>query len=280
MLSKAFWCLFSPLVRQRWFRRRLNSFVLQAQVELGAGGGASVESSGEAMVFPLLFNQPVRCERKSFCIFDVGTNKGQYLDLALNSLLGRQFSVHSFEPSAATLALLKNKFGSLPDVHLNPFGLGGESGEFDLYSDAEASGLASLTRRRLDHLGIQHQMSERVRIETLDGYCGTHGIENIDLLKIDVEGHELDVLRGGEAIFSRRGVRVVTFEFGGCNIDTRTFVRDFWYFFMDFGMKSFHRIMPNGRLFRFEEYNETIETFRTTNFLVVLDEQIDTTALE
>ena len=123
-------------------------------------------------------------------------------------------------------------------------------------------------------------MSKRVEIETLDGYCGAHGIERIDLLKIDVEGHELDVLRGGEATFSRRGVRLVTFEFGGCNIDTRTYVRDFWYFFMDFGMKSFHRIMPCGRLFRFEGYNESIETFRTTNFVVVLDEQIDTAALE
>ena len=280
MLSKSLWSIFSLVFRQKRFRSRLSGFLLQAQAKLGAGGGASVESSGEAIAFRLLLNQPAQCRQKNLCIFDVGANKGQYLGLALNSLLGEQFSLHSFEPSAATFVLLENMFGGLPDVHLNPFGLGRESGEFEFYSDADASELGSLTRRRLHHLGIQHQRSERVRIETLDGYCGDHGIGTIDLLKIDVEGHELDVLRGGEAIFSRRGVRLVVFEFGGCNIDTRTFVRDFWYFFIDFGMKSFHRIMPCGRLFRLEGYNETIETFRTTNFLVVLDEQIDTTALE
>ena len=47
---------------------------------------------------------------------------------------------------------------------------------------------------------------------------------NPDLIKIDVEGHELDVLDSGRETVSR--VWVVQFEFGGYNIDTRTCFHD------------------------------------------------------
>lgn len=100
-------------------------------------------------------------------------------------------------------------------------------------------------------------------------------MESIDLVKIDVEGHELDVLYGGDSLFSQGRVRLVTFEFGGCNIDTRTYVRDFWQFFAARGMRSFHRIMPSNRLFRIERYHEGLEAFRTTTFVVVLDDLIE-----
>lgn len=213
-------------------------------------------------------------------MFDVGANRGQYLEAALRGLADRRCSIHAFEPSAAAFGILKQRFGQAPGVHLNAFGLGERAGEFNLFSDAEGSELASLTQRRLEHLGIHHERSERVRIETLDGYCASHGIGVIDLLKIDVEGHELEVLRGAAAMFSHRRIRIVTFEFGGCNIDTRTYLRDYWQFFAGQDMKSFHRIMPSGHLLRIEEYREDLESFRTANYLVVLDESIDTAPLE
>ena len=50
----------------------------------------------------------------------------------------------------------------------------------------------------------------------------------IDFFKIDVEGHEMDVLKGiGDKISN---IKLIQFEFGGCNIDTRCFFQDFWYF--------------------------------------------------
>jgi len=277
--SQIFWSFFSLLAGRPRLRRRLNSFLLQAQARLGVGSGGHVAVSGEAVLFRVLDEFTER-QQKDVCIFDVGANQGQYLDSIFRGLPGRRFSVHSFEPSAGTFKILNEKFGHVPNVHLNSFGLGRERGEFDFFSDAEGSGLGSLTHRQLEHLGIHHDRSERVIIETLDRYCADHGIQTIDLLKIDVEGHELDVLQGGVALFSRRGVRLLTFEFGGCNIDTRTYVRDFWDFFMRQGMLSFHRIMPCGRLFRIESYTESLEMFRTTNFVVTFDNGINTATLE
>jgi FkbM family methyltransferase len=54
------------------------------------------------------------------------------------------------------------------------------------------------------------ERSEKVRIETIDGYCGERGIERIDLLKLDVEGHELDVLNGGVEMFRKSAIGMVT----------------------------------------------------------------------
>jgi len=66
----------------------------------------------------------------------------------------------------------------------------------------------------------------------------------------------------GKAIFS---TKVIQFEFGGCNIDTRTFFQDFWYLLTKYGF-SFYRIAPKG-VFKQDSYNENLETFTTTNYL-------------
>jgi hypothetical protein len=87
----------------------------------------------------------------------------------------------------------------------------------------------------------------------------------IDLIKIDVEGHELLALEGfGEAI---NHVGVIQFEFGGCNIDSRTYFQDFWYFFKEKGF-VLHRITPFGPS-RVQNYSEFYENFTTTNYIAV-----------
>ena len=85
------------------------------------------------------------------------------------------------------------------------------------------------------------------------------------MVKIDVEGHELTALKGfGNAL---NATRVLQFEFGGCNIDTRTYFQDFWYFFkgQDF---EIYRITPVGAE-KITRYNERDEFFSTTNYIAV-----------
>ena len=135
-----------------------------------------------------------------------------------------------------------------------------------LHFNSVGSGLASLTKRRLDHFGIDFNKSEKVEISTIDNYCSENAINHIHLLKIDIEGHELDALAGARRMFDKKSIDIVTFEFGGCNIDTRTFFQDFWYFFSEINMKMF-RITPSGYLYPIESYNEIYEQFRTINFI-------------
>lgn len=62
-------------------------------------------------------------------------------------------------------------------------------------------------------------------------------------------------------------MRVLQFEFGGCNIDTRTYFKDFWQLA---SMEGFiiYRMAPVG-LVCIDRYRESDEFFSTTNFLAV-----------
>jgi len=238
--------------------------IIQKTMELtGVGSGGDVTDSGETAVIGKL----QQLISPPYCIFDVGANQGQFFNLLISNIKSDQYGIHCFEPSAHTFGILSATVNNNPNVVLNNIGLGKETGEFELYYNAPGTGIASLTKRRLDHFNIDFSKSEQVRIETLDNYCDENGITKIDLLKIDVEGHELDVLlSGSKKMFAQNAIKMVSFEFGGCNIDTRTFFQDFFYFFKDVGMDLF-RITPSGYLYPLTEYREILEQFRTTNFL-------------
>lgn len=180
-------------------------------------------------------------------------------------------SLHCFEPSIPTFELLLQRFKNTDEnIILNNFALGAQEQDATLYYDKQGSGLASLTKRRLDHFNISFEQSQKVHINTLDTYCKMHNIEHIHLLKLDVEGHELDVLNGAIELFSKNAIDIVTFEFGGCNIDTKTYFQDFWYFFKDKNM-SIYRILPNSKLYKIPEYREFYEQFVTTNYVAMKD---------
>ncbi len=97
-------------------------------------------------------------------------------------------------------------------------------------------------------------------------------IEEIDFLKIDVEGHELAVIAGGKGFFEGERVKIVQFEYGGCYIDARTLLRDFYEFFN--GMNySFFLLYPSWVL-PVPHYDQRLENFQYKNFLIVNNEVI------
>ncbi|HET9950327.1 MAG TPA: FkbM family methyltransferase [Candidatus Eisenbacteria bacterium] len=250
----------------RFVQALLERNVHVSQILMGIGSGDEVSSSGEAAAFRVLRAKA----EPPYCIFDVGSNKGQFLRLALDHVGTNDLSIHGFEPGRETFRVLAGSFEGDPRVRVNNVALGRAKGRAVLHYDRAGSGLASLTKRRLDHHRIDFSQSETVEVDTIDDYCSAHAIDRIHLLKLDIEGHELDALVGAASMFAAGAIDIVTFEFGGCNIDTRSFFRDYWHFFHDARFRLF-RIAPSGYLAPIGAYREVLEQFRTTNFIAIAE---------
>ncbi len=174
--------------------------------------------------------------------------------------------MHIFKPSKLNCKILVEKLSENKETYINSLALAEKAEKRSLYSDHEGSGNASLTKRNLDHFSINFNFSEEINTIRFDEYWEKYNkLENIDYVKIDVEGHELSVLKGfGDYLFK---TKIIQFEFGGCNIDTRSFFQDFWYFFQEKGFKIF-RITPKGPKL-IKKYSEYDEFFVTTNYIAV-----------
>lgn len=234
---------------------------------IGIGAGSDAIASGEEVLFKILKQRFTSAQ--PLCIFDVGANHGLFVKMIQRYLQGLPLQIHAFEPSQYSYGILCDSAKAYNNVTLNNIALGKQTGEAELYYDTDGSWLASLSKRRLDHFGIDFKYSEPIKIDTLDSYCLSCNVQQIDLLKLDVEGHELDVLQGAVRMLESQKIKMLSFEFGSCNLDSRTYFQDIFYFLKDYGMSNLFRITPSGYLSPLQEYQEIYEQFRTTNFIAL-----------
>jgi hypothetical protein len=136
-----------------------------------------------------------------------------------------------------------------------------------LHIPARPSGWMSLHPRGDSFAQDDHFSVRDVPVRRLDDMLHEHGVEHVDFLKMDLEGHELFALRGARGYLAQRRVSALSFEFGSANVNSRTFFRDLWEFLRPLGY-DVHRIIPGGRAVRVDRYDETLEFFRgATNYV-------------
>ena len=205
------------------------------------------------------------CKNAKPVIFDVGANKGQYLSMMLQQISSKyQPDIHCFEPQQKAFEKLKEVAKNQNHITLNNFALGSSKGEIDLYNDNAESEYGSLYPADYFQHDIKLSNKERIRIDTLDNYCQERNIEKIDFLKIDVEGHEVEVLKGAENYIASGKVDFIQFEFGLASIEARIFFKDFVLLLKDYDI---YRILPND--LELIHYSEYCEIFFVTNYLAV-----------
>jgi FkbM family methyltransferase len=253
-----------PRLQPLW--RRLHTLSVYG---MNYGGGGLIETSGEVWALANVVRRV--CENAAApVVFDVGANVGDYSLLVRRHLPSA--TVYAFEPAQSVYAELAKRLSARGDRG-GPFNLGFSDSEktVDLYSytvGGQEVSLISSIDRRLPTQAVEVKMraSERVRVETIDRFCEAEAVARIDFLKLDVEGHELSVLRGARRMLDERRVSVLQFEFGPANIYSRTYFYDFWSLLA--GGYDIFRIIPEG-VVPIPFYGEHLEVFLTTNYLAV-----------
>lgn len=238
----------------------------QALKGMGLVFDARIQESGERGVMGFVAAELRRRGVADAVVFDVGANVGHYSDAVIRAIDAA--TVWSFEPSQAAFRIMVDEVASRHPDRCRAFNIGFSDcpGEATLQADRQGSGLASLYQREAFARFPQESLArEQVRLETIDGFCNDNGIAHIHFLKIDVEGHEIAVLKGAQAMLDRKAIDFIQFEFGGCNIDSRTFLRDFWQRLDGFAIC---RVMKDG-LYRLTTYDEFDEIFAYQNFLAI-----------
>jgi len=149
-----------------------------------------------------------RCGGEIECVFDVGANIGQ----SAKRFKGYwpDARVFCFEPISTTFQNLVQNTTDLPKVSCYKSALGAHEGKERVWIKEE-SGRNSLNKRvNLPENGTGK--IEVVEMVTLDQFCRANGITRIDLLKLDVEGYEMDVLKGGQKMLASRSIRFIYTE--------------------------------------------------------------------
>jgi FkbM family methyltransferase len=175
--------------------------------------------------------------------------------------------IFAFEPHPQTYARLVSK---LPNVRAFNVGIGERQCKLTLhdYADGSGSAHASFVDGVIENIHRGKAVTWQVRVTTLDDIAATEGVDEIGLLKIDVEGMELAVLRGAQRLLERGAVKRIQFEFNEMNVLSRTLFADFHALLSP--RYHLYRLLPHGWL-SIDRYNPwTHEQFVFQNIVAEL----------
>lgn len=241
--------------------------ILQFYYELnGIGKYQNNKVSGEEYLLKKLSQFSFLIQEKSIVVFDIGANVGNYSKLISKYL--PQAQIYSFEPN------LKS-FNDLQSIKINNFncyqlGLSSSTCVMEMYDhSSQGSEHGSLYKESFSLVHrINNISSSTFNATTVDKFCKDNKIDVIDFIKIDVEGHDLDVIKGCQYLLLNNRIHLIQFEFTQINIISRVFLRDFYEILQKY---KIYRLDSNNLIPLFE-YQVSNEIFQYQNFLAVHEE--------
>jgi len=145
-------------------------------------------------------------KKDSISVIDVGTNKGQSIDFFRK--INSRARLFGFEPNKKLFSQLKIKYGNNTSVVLFNLGVSSKKGKLVFHENIldETSTFEELNfdseylKRKAKILGVDGRGlivdSYEVEVTTLQDFLSSQKGTFFDVLKIDVEGHELEALKG------------------------------------------------------------------------------------
>ena len=153
-------------------------------------------------------------------IFDVGSHRGESIDYFIK--LKNLKKIQSFEPQKDIFLVLKKKYKNNNKVILNQIALSQNENYKDFYiNDLSSTSSFSRLNKKSLWLKIKNRILNKknpiinkikIRSLTIDKFIKQKKIKKIDLLKIDTEGHELEVLKGALKTIKEQKVKFILIE--------------------------------------------------------------------
>lgn len=200
-------------------------------------------------------------------IFDVGANTGKY------AIELKRYSPHAhvycFEPVSSTFELLQNNLKNYKDITYVQAGLYSEPKELtiNIYPSSTHASLYDLKAVPYESL-----RKEKIQLISGDQFIQENKIAKVDFIKLDVEGSELDALKGLSTALQNKVVRLIQFEYGYINITTKNLLVDYY------DLLSRHNYII-GKLYpkkvEFRKYNFKYEDFIGPNMIAIHSEDTE-----
>ena len=133
---------------------------------------------------------------------DIGANVGKY-SIMLGNQLEKKGKVYAFEPEPSNLKSLNRNLNlnKLKNVHIIPLACFDKKGKINFYLNNKNTGGHSLIKKSDKKISIN--------ANTLDSIVKVENIKNIKLIKIDVEGAELNVLKGAKEVLKKYKPKII-----------------------------------------------------------------------
>lgn len=270
-LGKFFAIPLSFIVSNRVVYQLFTLIKIYLAVLLGQGAGTGWSLKAETECAYKVIKKRNKGDN-NLVIFDVGANKGEWSYLISKKNINASFFL--FEPQTGCHPFIIEKH--IPNMRLFPLAVSSlPNKKVDLFSTSNTAGLASIYVRRDTYFQSLEFNKFNTMTTTIDKVISDNNLDFVDFIKMDIEGHELEALKGASNCLQMGKIHAIAFEFGSGNINSRTYFHDFWDLLAPLGYQFF-RILPWGGLMPIREYSEDLEYLRgATNYLVVKEDSID-----
>ncbi len=140
-------------------------------------------------------------------VFDVGANTGSYGFLCQK--INPNAQIFCFEPHPTSFASLEKQVQNNSGIKAINLALSNSLGSLDLYDYADNinSRHATLCQGVIETVKQQASTKFKVQVSTIDRIIAEEKINKIHLLKIDVEGHDFQVLQGAKQALAQKKLR-------------------------------------------------------------------------
>ena len=211
---------------------------------------------------------------------DIGANLG-YMSINASKIVGPNGKVFSFEPDNTIYSLLENNIilNNANNIILNKIGLSNYNGDAS-FNIATESGLSRLENKNKNLEGLILKSKTTIKVNTLDTYLLENKISNLNIkmIKIDVEGHELSILKGAINLLKNANPIIILEINPGALIQNDLSLSNIVEFLNELNYYSFNINSHSADILRFTR-NPTFEKITNKNIFKLATKNFDLLAI-